>query len=207
MGKTATQIQIRGLRAMMEVCRGCRKYSGDGHQISTMGKEVCIVQSVKVSWGRETESQRMTGRPEMPMIYLLKIANCLTKHKNINTVKENTNKFRCVYQVSLWIITESVRKDTVCLFPGDRQKGEEAPNRDAGTPNCRFGCFLVCLTPVGHDFPGWLSLIFVSGKDYEFSESVKCSDVKAAGSLSKQRCSPASCQLGKCLNPGLKWGD
>lgn len=43
MAKTATQIQNRGLRAMIEVCRGWRKYSGDGHRILTMGKEVCIV--------------------------------------------------------------------------------------------------------------------------------------------------------------------
>ena len=64
MGKTATQIQNRGLRAMIEVCRGWRRYPGDGHWISTMGKE-------------EKQSQRMTGRPEMPMIYLLQTANCL----------------------------------------------------------------------------------------------------------------------------------
>jgi len=64
MGKTATQIQNRGLRAIIEVFRGWRKYPGDGHRISTMGRE-------------EKQSQRMTGRPEMPMIYLLQIANCL----------------------------------------------------------------------------------------------------------------------------------
>ena len=46
MGKTATQIQNRGLRAIIEVFRGWRKYPGDGHRISTMGRE-------------EKQSQRM----------------------------------------------------------------------------------------------------------------------------------------------------
>lgn len=39
MGKTATQIQNRGLRAIIEVCRGWRKYPGDGGSIQEMDIE------------------------------------------------------------------------------------------------------------------------------------------------------------------------
>lgn len=52
-------------------------------------------------------------------------------------------------------------------------------------------------------FSRWLCLIIVGGKHYEFSGYVAF-DANAAGSLNKQRCSCVSCQIGKCLNPGLK---
>lgn len=39
MGKIATQIQNRGLRAIIEVCRGWRKYPGDGGSIQEMDIE------------------------------------------------------------------------------------------------------------------------------------------------------------------------
>lgn len=59
------------------------------------------------------------------------------------------------------------------------------------------------LIPLGQPFSRWLCLILVGGKHYEFSE-YETSDVNAAGSLNKQRYSCVSCQIGKCLNPGLK---
>lgn len=80
----------------------------------------------------------------MPMIYLLQIASCLTKHKNINTMIKIPRKFRiCVYHVSLWIITESVSKDTVHVYSQRTGRKERKPQTGMlGPLNCRFGCFL-----------------------------------------------------------------